>query len=144
MLYDEIDDPGEMTPTELHGRYAAELSETISSVGIDEVVELTGLDRETVESIADGETADDLSLEDAAAILATEEGTPEKDAILLEVRDHLLMGMTTGLLDVDTLARDIDGDFEARAVQQKIEGRAPMSVEEYALVHHAIAQRNDR
>ncbi|WP_018128977.1 DUF5791 family protein [Haladaptatus paucihalophilus] len=133
-----------MTPTELHGRYAAELSETISSVGIDEVVELTGLDRETVESIADGETADDLSLEDAAAILATEEGTPEKDAILLEVRDHLLMGMTTGLLDVDTLARDIDGDFEARAVQQKIEGRAPMSVEEYALVHHAIAQRNDR
>ncbi|ODR81287.1 hypothetical protein BG842_13335 [Haladaptatus sp. W1] len=133
-----------MTPTELHGRYAAELSETISSVGIDEVVELTGLDRETVESIADGETADDLSLEDAAAILATEEGMPEKDAILLEVRDHLLMGMTTGLLDVDTLARDIDGDFEARAVQQKIEGRAPMSVEEYALVHHAIAQRNDR
>ncbi|GKZ15737.1 DUF5791 family protein [Haladaptatus sp. T7] len=133
-----------MTPTELHGRYAAELSETISSVGIDEVVELTGLDRETVESIADGETAADLSLEDAAAILATEEGTPEKDAILLEVRDHLLMGMTTGLLDVDTLARDIDGDFEARAVQQKIEGRAPMSVEEYALVHHAIAQRNDR
>ncbi|EFW90744.1 hypothetical protein ZOD2009_16398 [Haladaptatus paucihalophilus DX253] len=107
-------------------------------------MELTGLDRETVESIADGETADDLSLEDAAAILATEEGTPEKDAILLEVRDHLLMGMTTGLLDVDTLARDIDGDFEARAVQQKIEGRAPMSVEEYALVHHAIAQRNDR
>ncbi|WP_423745997.1 DUF5791 family protein (plasmid) [Haladaptatus sp. SPP-AMP-3] len=133
-----------MTPTELHGRYAAELSETISSVGIDEVVELTGLDRETVESIADGETAADLSLEDAAAILATEEGMPEKDAILLEVRDHLLMGMTTGLLDVDTLARDIDGDFEARAIQQKIEGRAPMTVEEYALVHHAIARRNDR
>jgi hypothetical protein len=144
MLYDEIDDPGETTPTELREQYVAELSETVESVGIDAVVERSDLDRETVESIADGDIAADLTLEDAAAILATEEGTPEKDSILLEVRDHLLMGMTTGLLDVDTLARDIDGDFEARAIQQKIEGRAPMTLEEYALVHHAIAERNDR
>ncbi len=143
MLYDEISDPGETTPTKLHEEYLAELAETIASVGIDGVVDSTELDRETVESIADGETTTDATLEDAAAILATADGAPEKDSILLEVRDHLLMGMTTGLLDVDTLAREIDGDLEARAIQQKIEGRAPMTLEEYALVHHAIAERND-
>ncbi|WP_458206721.1 DUF5791 family protein [Haladaptatus sp. NG-SE-30] len=121
----------------------AELAETVESVGTDDVVEQTALDREMVESIADGD-APETTLEDAAAILATSDDAPPKDDILLEVRDHLLMGMTTALLDVDTLASAIDGDLGPRAIQQKIEGRAPMTLEEYALVHHFIAERGDR
>ncbi|MGA9401814.1 DUF5791 family protein [Haladaptatus sp.] len=143
MLYDEIDDPGETTPTRLHEEYLAELAETITSVGHDEVVDRTDLDPEMVESIADGEQVD-MTLEDAAAILATLDGMPDSDSILLEVRDHLLMGMTTGVVDIDTLAREIDGDLEARAIQKKIEGRGPMTLDEYARIHHAIAKRNDR
>ncbi len=102
----------------------------------------TELDREVVAAIGNGD-APELTLEDAAGILATGDA-PAQDDILLEVRDHLLMGMTTGLLDVDTLASSIDSDLGARAIQQKIEGRAPMTLEEYALVHHFIASRNDR
>ncbi len=143
MLYDEIDDPGETTPETLREQYVAELAETVESVGTDDVVEQTALDREMVESIADGD-APETTLEDAAAILATSDDAPPKDDILLEVRDHLLMGMTTALLDVDTLASAIDGDLGPRAIQQKIEGRAPMTLEEYALVHHFIAERGDR
>ncbi len=107
------------------------------------MVDRTELDRETVESIADGEMID-ATLEDAAAILATEEGMPDTDSALLEIRDHLLMGMTTGMVDIDTLAREIDGDLEARTIQKKIEGRGPMTLDEYARIHHAIAKRNDR
>ncbi|WP_458189153.1 DUF5791 family protein [Haladaptatus sp. NG-WS-4] len=120
----------------------AELAETIESVGPDEVAAQTGLDRETLESIADGD-ASEIVLEDAAAILATGDA-PSKDTILLEVRDHLLMGMTTSLLDVDTLASNVESDLGARAIQQKIEGRAPMTLEEYALVYHFIAERGDQ
>ncbi|WP_266076013.1 DUF5791 family protein [Haladaptatus caseinilyticus] len=142
MLYDEIDNPGELTPEEVHTQYVSELAETIESVGVDDVVAATDLDRLAVESVADGGKPE-LTLEDAAAILATGDAPP-KDTILLEVRDHLLMGMTTGLLDVDTLASSLDSDLGARAIQQKIEGRAPMTLEEYALIHHFIASRNDR
>nr|WP_227376725.1 DUF5791 family protein [Haladaptatus halobius] len=143
MLYDEIDDPGELTPEELRAQYVEELAEMVASVGVDEVAMQTELDRETVASLADGDSPE-ITLEDAAAVLATGEDAPSKDAILLEVRDHLLMGMTTGVLDVDTLASDIDSDLGPKAIQQKIEGRAPMTLEEYALVHHYIAERNDR
>ncbi|WP_233274756.1 DUF5791 family protein [Haladaptatus cibarius] len=142
MLYDEIENPGELTPAEVHAQYVAELAGTTESVGVDDVVAETELDREAVESVANGEKLE-LTLEDAAAILATGDAPP-KDTILLEVRDHLLMGMTTGVLDIDTLASSIDSDLGARALQQKIEGRAPMTLEEYALVHHFIATRNDR
>ncbi|WP_435152788.1 DUF5791 family protein [Haladaptatus sp. DFWS20] len=142
MLYDEIENPGELTPEEVHAQYIAELAETVESVGVNDVVAATGLDRFAVESVVDGEKPE-LTLDDAAAILSTGDAPP-KDTILLEVRDHLLMGMTTGLLDVDTLASSIDSDLGARAIQQKIEGRSPMTLEEYALVHHFIATRNDR
>ncbi|GAA0244216.1 DUF5791 family protein [Haladaptatus pallidirubidus] len=142
MLYDEIEKPGESTPEEVHAQYVAELAATIESVGIEDVVAATELDRETVTSVADGGQPE-LTLEDAAGILATGDAPP-KDTILLEVRDHLLMGMTTGVLDIDTLASSIDSDLGARALQQKIEGRASMTLEEYALVHHFIATRNDR
>ncbi|RBI61261.1 hypothetical protein DMJ13_16225 [halophilic archaeon] len=141
MLYDEISEPGELTPEELREQYEAELAETVETVGVDAVVERTGVDREVVTGLADG-AAPELTVEDAAAILATAEDAPAKDAIVAEVRDHLLMGMTTAVLDVDSLAAELDEDVEARTVQQMVEGRREMTLAEYARIHHAIAEQN--
>ncbi|WP_433627948.1 DUF5791 family protein [Halomicrococcus sp. NG-SE-24] len=141
MLYDEISEPGELTPEELREQYEAELAETVETVGVDAVVERTDVDREVVAGLADG-AAPELTVEDAAAILATAEDAPAKDAIVAEVRDHLLMGMTTAVLDVDSLAAELDEDVEARTVQQMVEGRREMTLAEYARIHHAIAEQN--
>lgn len=141
MLYDEISEPGELTPEELREQYEAELAETVETVGVDAVVERAGVDREVVAGLADG-AAPELTVEDAAAILATAEDAPAKDAIVAEVRDHLLMGMTTAVLDVDSLAAELDEDVEARTVQQMVEGRREMTLAEYAQIHHAIAEQN--
>ncbi len=130
-----------MTPEELREQYEAELAETVETVGVDAVVERTDVDREVVAGLADG-AAPELTVEDAAAILATAEDAPAKDAIVAEVRDHLLMGMTTAVLDVDSLAAELDEDVEARTVQQMVEGRREMTLAEYARIHHAIAEQN--
>ena len=143
MLYDEIDDPEATSPEELRAEYEARLADIVESVGADEVAESSGVDRETVEALADGESPK-LTVEEAAGILAVAESTPDADAILLETRDHLLMGMTTAVLDVDTIAAELDADMDAKEIQQKIEGRMAMPLSEYAQLHQFIASRNDR
>ena len=139
MLYDEIEDPESVSPAELRAEYLSELAAVIDEIGVDEVASESGVARETVEAIAAGEEPT-VELTDAAAILATDDETPPEDAILLETRDHLLMGMTTAVLDVDTIAADMD-DMDAKEIQQKIEGRAPMTLAEYARLHRFIAER---
>lgn len=139
MLYDEIEDPESVSPPELRAEYLSELAEVTDELGVDAVAERSGVDRETVEAVAAGEEPT-IELADAAAILATDDETPPEDAILLETRDHLLMGMTTAVLDVDTIAADMD-DMDAKQIQQKIEGRAPITLAEYARLHRYIAER---
>lgn len=139
MLYEEIDDPESVTPAALREGYVDELAAAVESVGIDEVVAETGLDPDLVEAIAAGETPD-VTLSDAAAILASQPDAPDQEAILLEVRDHLLMGMSIAVMDVEILAAELDDVLSAKQIQQKIEGRAPMTLDEYATIHHAIAR----
>ena len=140
MLRGEFEDAGERSSEELQQAYETRLAETVESVGVDHVVAETDLDRETVEALVDDESPE-LELTDAAAILALAEDRPSADAIAAEARDILLMGMTTAVLDVETLASGIDGQLEPKEIQQKIEGRFPMTVAEYALLHQYIAQR---
>jgi hypothetical protein len=140
MLYDDIEDPAATSPAELRAEYEAELAAVVEARGVDAVADETNVDRETVAKIADG-AAGDVTLEDAAAVAALAEEVPAKDAILMEVRDTLLMGMTTAVLDVDTIGAEIDADLDGKQIQQKIEGRAPMTLDEYALLHHFIASR---
>ncbi|PSQ49602.1 hypothetical protein BRD15_03070 [Halobacteriales archaeon SW_6_65_15] len=140
MLYDDVEDPAATSPAELRADYEAELAGVVETRGIDAVVEETDVDRETVAKIADGD-AGDVRLEDAAAVATLADEAPPKDAILAEVRDTLLMGMTTAVLDVDTIGAEIDADLDGKQIQQKIEGRAPMTLDEYALLHHFIASR---
>jgi len=142
MLYDEIQEPDAVTADELRARYEAELTATIESVGVDAVVERTGVDEGVVGTLAEGASVE-LSVADAAAILATGEDAPTSDVILAEVRDTLLMGMTNAVLDVDAIAADVDVDLTGKEVQQRIEGRTPMTLAEYAELHRFIAGEAD-
>lgn len=142
MLSDEIDEPGTLSPEELHSHYQRKLATAIHDVGVESAAAETGLDEATVQAVAGGDDPD-LTLEDAAGILAAAEESTTRSEVLIEVRDHLLLQMTTAVLDVDTIAADIDADLTAKEIQQKIEGRTPMMLREYALLHQYIASEAD-
>ncbi|MFC7081025.1 DUF5791 family protein [Halorussus caseinilyticus] len=143
MLYDDIEDPDSTSPAELRADYVAELAGIVETRGVDAVADETGVDRETIGALADanGDVADEITLEEAAAVAALAEDAPDADAIVAEVRDTLLMGMTTAVLDVDTIAVESDAEMDGKQVHQKVEGRAPMTLAEYATLHHFIASR---
>lgn len=136
----EFADAGERTPEELRRGYEALLADAIEEVGVDSVVADTDVDRETVEALAAGESPE-VDLETAAAVLALAEETPPVDAIAAEARDILLLGMTTAVLDVEALTSGVNGALEAKEIQQKVEGRFPMTLGEYATLHQYIEQR---
>lgn len=142
MLYDAVDDAGDRTPEELRAAYLDELAAVVADLGVDTVVGGTGLDRGTVESLETGDDdAADLTLEEATEVLALADGAPDSEDIAWEARDHLLMGMTTGVLNVDTLAAEIDTDLDGKEIQQAIEGRLPMTLTQFAKLHAFIASK---
>jgi hypothetical protein len=140
MLRSEFPDAGEQSPEALLDAYESVLAETVETVGRESVIEATGLDPETVAAVAEG-TAAELSLEDAAAVLATDSSYPDAETIQAEAQDILLLGMKTAVLDVEALASGIDSQLEPKEIQQKIEGRYPMTLREYAVLHSYIEQR---
>lgn len=143
MIHDVAADPGSLTKSELCQRYEAELQATIEEMGEETVAEQSGIDRERIGEIAAGrEDSSDMELMDAASILAVQEGMPDAESIAMEARDVLLMGMTTAVLDVDTLESEVDGQLDAKEIQQKIEGRFSMTLAEYALLQQAIEGRS--
>lgn len=131
---DQLSDP---TPSALQTAYEEMLGSTIETVGTETVADETGLGGDRLESLLVGETAD-LTVEEAAAILAVDPEYPDADAIVFELRDHLLMGMTTAVLDVDTIAANIDVDLSAQEVQQAIEGRIEMTLAQLAAIQSVI------
>jgi len=140
MLRAEFPDAGESSADELLADYESVLAGTVESVGADAVADETGLDRETVSAVADGSAAE-LQLSDAAAILATDPDRPDAETIQTDARDILLMGMSMAVLDVEALASGIDSQLEPKEIQQKIEGRFPMTLREYAVLHSYIESR---
>ncbi|AUX09106.1 hypothetical protein AArcSl_1477 [Halalkaliarchaeum desulfuricum] len=140
MLYDAVDDPSDRTPRELLAAYRRELSSVVDSVGIEPVAAESGVERATLEALQAGESAD-LSLEEAAAILATDDRFPGADAVVYELRDHLLMGMSSAVVDVDTIAADIEADLTGQEVQQALEGRTRFTLEQLAEIQAAIERR---
>lgn len=140
MFHDAVDDPGSLSPEELRERYVAALRDVVETVGVSAAVERAGVDRATVEALAAGDDLE-IELEAAAGILSAREGAPPADAIAAEARDDLLMGMSMAVLDVETLASGIDDALEPKEIQQKIEGRFPMTLGEYALLLQYVEQR---
>jgi tartrate dehydratase beta subunit/fumarate hydratase class I family protein len=138
MLHDVVADPGERSPAELRAEYDTLLQSVVDSVGVARVVTETELSDETVEAIAAGESVE-LTVSEAAAVLGLSEDVPDAEVVVLELRDHLLMGMTTGVLDVDTIAAEIDVDLTGQEVQQALEGRTEMTLDELAAIHQFVA-----
>jgi hypothetical protein len=137
MFHDVADDPGSLTPEALRELYEAELRGVLEGHGIAEVAEASGVDESTLRALADGESPE-LTLEEASAVMAVAEGTADAETIATVSRDALLMGMTTAVLDVEAVESGIGGRLEAREIQSKIEGRFPLTLEEFALLQQYI------
>jgi hypothetical protein len=140
MLRDEFEAPGQRDPADLLAAYERVLADTVETVGVDEVATETGVDEETLRALVDGESPE-VTLEEAAAILASDPDRPDADFIEADARDVLMMGMSIAVLDVDALESGIDGQLEAKEIQQKMEGRFPMTIDEYAVLHQYIEEK---
>ncbi|MGQ4554763.1 DUF5791 family protein [Halobellus sp. GM3] len=143
MLYDAADEPATLTAETLREAYEAQLRTVVNDVGIEPAAAESGVDAELIEAIEAGGVPD-LPVEDAAAILALADGRPDAESIVLELRDHLLLAMTTGVVDVDTIASNVDLDLSGQEIQQAIEGRTAMTLGQLAAIQRYLAERNDR
>lgn len=131
-MFDTAPDEAD-TPDELAGCYLAALRAVIE----DEAPDPSG-DRRT--AVEDG-NADALTIGDASRILAIDADGLDGAAIEAELLDRILIEMSNAVVDVDTLANEVEIDRSGKELQQRIEGRAPMSLLEYAAIRHAIAAR---
>lgn len=137
MLRGEFPSAGEATDEELLAAYHDRLTATVDRVGMETVASETDIDGATLEALADGERPE-LTLEDATALLAADPDRPDTGTLLAEARDVLLIGMSAAVLDVESVSAGIDGEMEPKVIQQKVEGRHPMTINEYALLHAYI------
>lgn len=138
MLQDLVERPGELSADDLHEAYLAALREAIADVGVEAAAAASGVEQTRLETLEDGDPVD-LTLEEAAGVAATVADAPG-DVLAAEARDHLLMGMTTAVLDVDTIAANVDG-MAATGIQQRIEGRTGMTLREFATLQSFIDGR---
>jgi hypothetical protein len=137
MFHEVVDDPGDHDVEELYARYEEELVDAIEAVGVAAVAASSEVDETTVQAVLDGE-APELTLEEAGSVLATLPDAPSAGDIEALARDALLMGMTNAVLDVEAVESAVDGELEAKEIQSKVEGRFPMTLREFALLHHHI------
>lgn len=138
MFHEQRTDVDGLSPADLRAEYEADLAAAVESVGIDAAAEETDLDRETLAALVDGESPP-LSLEEAAQAQSLADGVADAETVVEMACEHLLLGMTTGVMDVDAVARDLEIGLDPKEVQQKIERRAPMSFDEFVHVQHVIA-----
>ncbi|ERH12092.1 MAG: hypothetical protein J07HB67_01105 [halophilic archaeon J07HB67] len=139
MLYDVLPDAETPTAAELESAYASELAAVVTAHGRETVAADSGVDPETLAAFVDGEVAD-ATLSDAAAVFGVDGTDP--DAVTAEVRDGLLMGLSTAILDVDTVALEIDTELDAREVRQALEGEIRLRLDELAAVQSLIRSRS--
>ncbi|PSQ18299.1 hypothetical protein BRD00_05395 [Halobacteriales archaeon QS_8_69_26] len=140
MFHEEVREQPGGSVEDLRREYAAWLADAVESAGVDAAAERTGLDRSTVAAVAAGEVGG-LSLEEAGTLAALADGMPDGETVVEMACDHVLLGMSTGVLDVDTVASNVDLDLTPKEIQQKLERRAPMSFEEFVAIRHFVASR---
>ncbi|WP_049922820.1 DUF5791 family protein [Halopiger djelfimassiliensis] len=125
------------SPDELLAEYESDLAALVERHGLEHVVDATDVDRDALEALLEGDAAD-LDLEEAARIQALEDGVREPETVVTMACEHLLMGMSSAVLDVDAVQSELEIELDAKEIQQKIERRAPMSFAEYAHIQHVI------
>ncbi|QCC53200.1 hypothetical protein DV706_16165 (plasmid) [Natronorubrum bangense] len=126
------------SPAALRTAYEADLRSVIDQYGPDEIANRTEIDAETASALLEGESPE-LTLEAVAQIQALEDGEPDADELVMIACEHLLLGMSTAVLDVDAIETELELDLDAKEIQQKIERRAPMSFEEFVHIQYVIA-----
>ncbi|WP_121742447.1 DUF5791 family protein [Natronorubrum halophilum] len=126
------------SPAALRAEYDEDLRAIVEQRGPDAVADRTDVDRETVDALLEGGSPD-LTLVEAAQIQALEDGEPDPDEMVTIACEHLLLGMSTAVLDVDAIESEVALEMDAKEIQQKIERRAPMSLEEFVHVQYVIA-----
>ena len=139
MHCDAVDDAAAHTPEEIRSAYFRQLRSALS-VANHEAVE--SVDEATLEAISAGDEPE-LRVEDAAAVLSVDPDRPDAKAIVAELRDHLLMSMTTCVVDVDTIAANIEFSLSGQEVQQALEGRTRMTLAQLAAIQQFLAKRKD-
>jgi len=132
-------DADEVTAATLLTSFETLVSEAVDEIGRGQIAAEAGIDETVVDAAVDGDAAA-VRLEDGAAIVAAPTDR-DGDAVVAEVRDHLLMGMATAVLDVDAIAAAIDADLTGQEVQQALEGRAPMTLGQLAEIMAVIERR---
>jgi hypothetical protein len=133
----DADDP---TAGGLLAAFETLVSEAAAGVEPDRLVGEVGLSEASASAARDGDVAA-LSLADAAAVLAAANPDRDADAMVAEVRDYLLMGMATAVLDVDAIAAKIDADLTGQEVQQALEGRTALTLGQLAEILAVIERR---
>lgn len=140
MLHDAAEAADERSLAAFRAAYFAEIAGVVADLGVDTVLGGTGLDRATVAAIEEGERPE-LTIEEAAEVLSLADGAPDAEAIAWEARDHVLMGMATAVVDVDTIAREIEADLDGKEVQQAVEGRLPTTLAQFAEIQAFVDAR---
>lgn len=140
MFYEQRMDVPE-SPAALKAEYEESLASTIETVGIDRATAETDVDRDRIAALVAG-ASPSLSLTNAAEIAALDPDEPDAETIEIEASEYLLLGMSTAVLDVETLATELEIDLDPTEIQQKIERRAPMSFAEFVYIQHAIASNS--
>ncbi|OVE84547.1 DUF5791 family protein [Natronolimnobius baerhuensis] len=130
------------TPAELRAEYQDDFERALEDAGASDTdasdaAAATDLERERLDAVLAGDEPE-LSLEEAAQIQALADGAPDAETLVTIACEHLLLGMTTAVLDVDALESELAIEMDAKEIQQKIEQRAPMSFDEYVHIQHAI------
>ncbi|MFC7200633.1 DUF5791 family protein [Halospeciosus flavus] len=143
MFTEEIAEPEAVSPAEVRAEYEATLEAIIDAYGVDAAADETDFDADRLAAIRDGD-AEAITTEEAAEVLALAEDWPPAEDLLLEMQDHVMLQMSSAVVDVDSLATDVEfeDDLSAKEIQQRIEGRHPMTLDEYARIHHYLASEN--
>ena len=126
------------SPAALRSEYDAEFAAVLEGTDLEDAAATTGVDRERLAALVEGDSPE-LTLEEAAAIQSLGEAEPDQATIVEMACEHLLLGMTTAVLDVDALESELGLDLDAKEIQQKIERRAPMTFEEFVHLQYVIA-----
>lgn len=142
MLHNAADQSSDLSPSGLQTAYEEMLRSVLTTAGVDTVATETAIDADRLDALLAGEQPT-LTITEAASILAVDEEMPDTEAIVYELRDHLLLGMTTAVLDVDTIAANIDVDLSGQEVQQAIEGRIEMTLVQLAAIQSVIDGRTE-
>ncbi|MFB6114047.1 MAG: DUF5791 family protein [Halodesulfurarchaeum sp.] len=140
MLIEQVEEPDVSSPERLYRRYREDLAAIVEEVGVDQVVAQTGIDRARIERLPDEEAA--LTLGEAASIFSLTETNTDGPTIEQDTRDQLLMQMSSAVVDVDAIASGLDLDLSGQEIQQKIEGRTPVTLDEFARILYFVQSNN--